>query len=83
MKNILTRAEVREQVEQYLAGSLTPDTLAGWAFKQFADQEEEFLVYEPDHEELITEILDELMWADAAPFALDLSTAQTLVERLK
>ncbi len=83
MNNILTRMEVWEQVERYLAGSLTRNTLAAWAFKQFADQEEELLVYEPGHEELIAEMLDELMWADAAPFALDFSTAQTLVERLK
>ncbi len=83
MKNTLTRAEVREQVERYLAGSLTRDALAAWAFKQFADQEEELVVYEVNQEALIEEMLDELMWADTAPFALDSPTAQSLVERLK
>ncbi len=83
MKNTLTRLEVREQVERYLAGSLTRDALAAWAFKQFADQEEELLVYEVDQEALIEEMLDELMWADTAPFVLDSPTAQSLVERLQ
>ena len=83
MKNTLTRAEVHEQVERYLAGSLTRDALAAWAFKQFADQEEELVVYEVDQEALIEEMLDELMWADTSPFALDAPTAQSLVERLK
>ncbi|HZG68771.1 MAG TPA: hypothetical protein VEZ12_18660 [Herpetosiphonaceae bacterium] len=83
MKNTLTRLEVREQVERYLAGSLTRDALAAWAFKQFADQEEELLVYEVDQEALIEEMLDELMWADTTPFVLDSLTAQSLVERLQ
>ena len=83
MDPTLTRADILEQLERYLGGSLNQNALAAWAFKQFADEEEELLVYEPGCEDVISEVLDELMWADAAPFALDPATAQALAERLK
>ena len=80
---ILTRAAIREQITRFQSGTLTGTALAAWAFKQFADQEEELLDYEPDQEELIADVLDDLMWTDAAPFALDATTAQALAERLQ
>jgi hypothetical protein len=83
MDQVLTRAAIRGQLERFQAGDLTATRLAAWAFKQFADEEEEMLVYEPDHEDLIADVLDDLMWTDATPFALDMAKAQALVERLK
>lgn len=82
-EQILTRTTIREQIARFQSGTLTGTALAAWAFKQFADQEEELLEYEPDHEELIADVLDDLMWTDAAPFALDAATAQALAERLQ
>jgi hypothetical protein len=83
MEQVVTRDAIRQQIERYQAGDLTGPSLAAWAFKQFADEEEELLVYEPGYEEMIGEVLDDLMWADATPFALDAAAAQALVERLR
>jgi hypothetical protein len=80
---VLTRAEVREQIERFVAGSVSGTALAAWAFKQFADEEEELLAYEAGSEESIAEVLDDLIWADASEFALDAAAAQALAERLR
>lgn len=82
-EKILTRTAIREQIARYQSGALNGTALAAWAFKQFADQEDELLAYEPDHEDLIADVIDDLMWTDAAPFALDAATAQAFAERLQ
>ena len=82
MTTILTRAELRQAIERFLAGELEASALARWAFDQFYAAEEDGLVYEPGFEELIGEVLDELMWADSAPFVLEADAARRLQERL-
>jgi hypothetical protein len=81
--NILTRATIRAQLALYQNGELSATELARWAFKQFADHEDELLDYESQHEVLIAEVLDDLMWTDAAPFALDAAAARAIAERLQ
>ncbi len=82
MTTILTRAELRQAIERFLAGELEAPALARWAFDQFYAAEEDGLVYESGFEELIGEVLDELMWADSAPFVLEAEAARRLQERL-
>jgi hypothetical protein len=82
MTTILTREELRKAIERFLSGELGAPALAAWAFDQFYAAEEDVLVYEPGSEEIIEEVLDELMWADSAPFALEAAAARRLQERL-
>ena len=82
MTTILTREELRQAIERFLDGELGASALATWAFDQFYAAEEAGLVYEPGSEEIIGEVLDELMWADSAPFVLEAAAARRLQERL-
>ena len=78
----LTRAAVRAEIECFLQGTRTRKALAAWAFDQFGDEAEGMLSYEGGKEDVIAEVLDELMWADAAPFVLEAATARELQQRL-
>ena len=82
MTAVLTRADVREQIERFAAGTLPPEALAAWAFDQFCDEAEGLVSYEAGFEDIIGGVLDELMWMDSAPFGLDLTAARQLQQRL-
>ncbi len=82
MNPILTRAEVQAQIERFLDGSLSGPGLARWAFQRFCDIEEELLVAEAKHEDVIEAVLDELMWGDSDPFVITKGAAATLLGRL-
>ena len=78
----LTRAAVRVEIERFLQGTRTRKALAAWAFDQFGDEADGMLSYEVGMEDVIAEVLDELMWADSAPFVLEAATARELQQRL-
>ena len=82
MTAVLTRADVREQIERFAAGTLPPEALAAWAFDQFCDETEGLVSYEAGFEELIGAVLDALMWMDSAPFGLDPAALRQLQQRL-
>lgn len=82
MNTMLTRAELRQQIERFAAGELSSKRLAAWAFDQFCDQQEELLDYEPAYAETIAAVLDELIWSDDQRFALGGDAALALIERL-
>jgi len=80
---MLTRADVIAGIEEHLAGSLSAAALAAWAFDRFYAHdmgEEEFS--EKDAE-VIAAVLDDLMFADDAAFALDEPALRTLITRLQ
>ena len=79
---IVTRNDVRNQLEQYLAGALNAEQLAGWAFDRFYALEQGAESVEAADAEVIAATLDELMFADAAPFALTAEDVQRLIARL-
>ena len=82
MSTVLTRDQLRERLDAFLEGTLSVHALAAWAFDQFYSQEEGTLVYEEGFEEVIGAVLDELMWADSAAFALDVEVARRLMRQI-
>lgn len=82
MATELSRAVVKQQIEHFIAGQLSAQALAAWAFDQVCDEEEELVVYEPEAEDAIRAVLDELMWADEEVFRIDAATAGALRQRL-
>ncbi len=82
MNEALTRAEIGEQIDQFVTGRLTARQLAAWAFDHFYQAEEGALIYEVGYEDLIEDVLDALMWGDSPPFVLDVTQAQGLQDRL-
>ena len=82
MTLVLTRQAVREQIERFAGGTLSAKALAAWSFDQVCDEAEGLLTYEAGREELIDAVLDELVWADSAPFVLDVPAARELQRRL-
>lgn len=80
---ILMRNDVITQLQQYLSGAINAEHLAGWAFDRFyaIDQGQESV--EPADADVIADVLDELLFADAAPFALAPDAVQRLIARLQ
>jgi hypothetical protein len=78
----LSRAMVEAQIEQFVHGTLSPQSLAAWAFTQVCDEEEGLVHYESGYADVISAVLDDLMWADEAAFRIDHRTAQQLKARL-
>lgn len=80
---MVTRTDIMIKIKEHLAGKLSSAALAAWAFDRFYAQEigdEEFAEEEAD---VIAAVLDELMFADDASFALDEPALQTLITRLQ
>lgn len=80
---MLTRTDLIVTIEQKLAGLLSSEAVAAWAFDRFyaAEQgEEEFAA---EDSALIAEILDDLMFVDDEHFALAESELRALIARLK
>ena len=82
MTPVLTRQAIREQLERFATGSLSREALAAWAFDRFYDEAEGQLEYEAGSDEIIDAVLEELAWADSAPFTLDATAARRLQQRL-
>jgi hypothetical protein len=80
---MVTRNDVRTQLEQYLAGAITAEHLAGWAFDRFYAIDQGVELIETADADVIAATLDELMFADAAPFALTQGDVQRLIARLQ
>lgn len=83
MSTILTRGDLRREIERFRQGELGAQVLAAWAFDQFYAAEEERIAYEAGYEATIGAVLDELMWSDSPPFELDHAQAQSLLDRLE
>ncbi len=82
MSTELSRAALVAQIERYIQGSLSGPALAAWAFDQFYAEAEGRLTYEPGHQTIIDDVLDDLMWGDSPPFTLELEAARNLQRRL-
>lgn len=80
---VLGRQELAAQVQARLAGSLDAAALAAWAYARFYEEEMEQLSLEPGADDLLREVLDELMFADDASFALDDGALRALLARLQ
>lgn len=80
---VLGRQELAAQVQARLAGSLNANALAAWAYARFYEEEMELLSLEPGADDLLREVLDELMFADDASFALDDNALRALLARLQ
>jgi hypothetical protein len=80
---IITRNDVITQLEQYLAGAISAEHLAGWAFDRFYAIDQGANSVEPADADVIADTFDELMFADAAPFALTPGDVQRLIARLQ
>lgn len=79
---VLTRAALWAQVAARRAGTLSNAALAAWAFAQFYDEDMEELLFDPDDDDEIRDVLDTLMFADDAAFALDDAALDALLQRL-
>jgi hypothetical protein len=80
---VLGREEVAAKLRERLAGRLDAKALAAWAYARFYEEEMEELSLEPDADDLLREVLDELMFADDEAFALDDDALQALLKRLQ
>lgn len=80
---IVTRNDVLTQLDHYLAGAINAEQLAGWAFDRFYAIEQGVEMVEATDADVIADTLDELMFADAAPFALTPGDVQRLIARLQ
>ncbi len=83
MATSLSRFAVEEQIAAHIAGKLSAQTLAAWAFEQSCDEEEEQISFEQGYEDAIADVLDDLMWVDDRTFSIDAEAAQKLVARLQ
>lgn len=80
---MITRTELISRIEACIAGALDDTALAAWAFDRFyAVELEEETIAEADSV-LISEILDELIFADEQAFALSSADLIRLLERLR
>lgn len=80
--NVLDRRLLITTLQPYAAGQQPPAQLAPWAFDQFCDQEEGLLVYEPGYHQVITGVLDALMFADNSTFGLAADQVAALIAKL-
>jgi hypothetical protein len=82
MTTVLTRDEVRNQIERFIRGELRGELLAAWAFDQIYAEEEGGVEFEPGYAVAIDAILDELIFGDSPPFLLDEAHARRLIQQL-
>ncbi len=80
---IVTRTEVIATLEDRLAGRLSADTLATWAFDLFYQLDQGKAAVAPEDADVIAAVLDELLFADDERFALSPDDLRRLVARLK
>jgi hypothetical protein len=79
----LTRQQI---IERLRAAGNTPAslrTLPAWAFEQFYAAEEGSIAWEPGYRRVISTVLDDLMFADDAAFALVEDDVARLINTLE
>ncbi|MBP1467437.1 hypothetical protein EYB53_017115 [Candidatus Chloroploca sp. M-50] len=79
---ILTRRDIRTQLQARLAQRISAEQLANWAVDRFYALEQGALTVDEHDQALFRIILDDLMFADSPGFALDDTDLQQLVARL-
>jgi hypothetical protein len=79
---ILTRNEIITRLEDRLAGRISAEALAAWAFDRFYAVEQGNEEPELDAAEPIADALDELMFADDESFALGDADLRRLIALL-
>lgn len=79
----LTREQVVAAIQSRLDSNMTSRQLAKWAFDQFYLIETEELQYEQEHSAVLSEVLDELMFADQDSFRLEEQDLRMLARRLQ
>lgn len=80
---ILVRSEIIAQIEQRLAKQTSAAGLAEWALNRFYALDQAQLVVAEADAGVIADVLDELMFADDARFALDEADLRRLLARLQ
>lgn len=80
---IIERNDVIIQLERYLAGAISAEQLAGWVFDRFYAIEQGTESVDSTDADVIADTFDELMFADAAPFALTSGDVQRMIARLQ
>jgi hypothetical protein len=78
----LIRLQITEQIQARLDGKISDAQLAKWAFDRFYKIELEELQLEETHAEVLSDVLDELMFADDSHFRLEDAHLHTLLARL-
>ncbi len=79
---ILTRRDIRTQLQARLAHRSSAEQLAHWAVERFYALEQGTLTVDERDLPLFRTILDDLMFADSPGFALDDTDLQRLVAQL-
>jgi hypothetical protein len=77
------RNDVMVKINERLRGQIGDAALATWAFDLFYAIEQGEEEVEAGDNDLIAEALDELMFADEKPFALDDADLRRLIARLE
>lgn len=80
---LVSRAAVRAQIEARLAGKLSDQQLARWAFDHFYAEELGEVEYEPEWAEQIADALDALMFGDDPHFRQTEEELRALLARLQ
>ncbi|RRR72519.1 MAG: hypothetical protein EI684_10060 [Candidatus Viridilinea halotolerans] len=80
---ILTSSEIIAQLEQRLAERMSAAALANWALATFYALEQGRLTVAETDAAPFAEVLDALMFADDARFALDEAGLRQMVARLQ
>lgn len=80
---LISRADVRAQIEARLAGTLDDRQLARWAFDHFYAEELGQVVYEAEWGDQIADALDALMFGDDPHFRQTEEELRALLARLQ
>jgi hypothetical protein len=80
---IVARTDVITKLEDRLAGRISADALATWAFDLFYELDQGAGEVAPEDADAIAAVLDELLFADDERFALEPEDLRRLVARLQ
>lgn len=79
---IFERKALIEKLQERLAGRIDAAELAQWAFDRFYELDQGMLAVHSGDVDVIADVLDELLFADDARFALDETDLRRLIARL-
>lgn len=80
---IVSRSALIAKLLDRLAGRIGADTLADWAADLFYALDQGAMAVNPEDAAVIAAVLDDLMFADDASFALDEADLRRLIARLQ
>lgn len=80
---VLTAALLADKIAEFQQGTITDAALAAWALDRFYASDQGFECFDPAHEAMIAEVIDDLMFADETAFQLDPEAIQGLIARLR